>query len=117
MGKAKTSKNERARVLKDVLSMVPQDPEALSNYPLLTDLMLPRYEADVCTRVGAVLKVRAQGTCWLVTIECPSEGVQTALGCSTLHDLCGWLEKVLGQGLCNWSETWEVQKRRRQARG
>lgn len=117
MAKRREAKQERAAVLKNLQLLVPQDPEAASQYPLFTDLLLPRYEGDACTRQGGVVRIRANGTCWLVSIECPSEGVQTVLALSSLHDFCVQVEKALGSGTLNWSETWEVQKKRRQARG
>lgn len=117
MAKRKQEKVERAAVLKNLQTLVPQDPEAVANYPLFTDLLLPRYEGESCTRQGAVVRLRSNGTCWLLTIECPAEGVQTAIGLPTLHDLCAQVEKALSSCTLNWAETWEVQKKRRQARG
>lgn len=117
MAKRKEVKPERARVLKDLQVLVPQDDEAASQYPLLIDLLLPRYEGEQCTRQGATVRIKANGTCWMVSIECPSEGMQTALGLSTLHDFCAQVERQLGGSQLNWAETWQVQKKRRQARG
>lgn len=117
MSKKKEVKVERADVLKHVVTLVPDDSECRARYPLFTDLMLPRYVQDECTRQGATLRVKAHGTCWMLTIECPSEGIQTAMGLLTLNDLVGQVEVALAQAELNWSETWEVQKRRRQKRG
>jgi hypothetical protein len=112
---ARPPKKERAKVLEGVKSLVPSDIEGAANYPLLVDLLMPRYEDSALTRAPATLRLKAVGTCWQVAIECPTEGVQCVVGLLTVHNLLEQLELTLGSGQVNWSETWEIQKRARQA--
>jgi hypothetical protein len=106
---------ERALVLEKLVTLVPEDMEAASMWPILHDLLMPRYKEGVCTRVGASLRIRAQGTCWLVTVDCETEGVQMALACDSLHDLFTQLEKALCNNRVRWSENYATAKKRRQA--
>jgi hypothetical protein len=114
VSKRKTNGVVRAKALEGISLQAPDDSAAEKTYPLLTDLLLPRFDDDKCTRVGASLRLRSQGSCWLVTIECPTEGVQTAIGVLTLVDVLTVVECALAAGDCNWGENWATAKKRRQ---
>jgi len=113
MAKQRPSTNHRARALENVIVLTPQDEGAEARWPLLLDLLMPRYSGEACVRRPAVLKIDARGNAWSVSLVCPSEGVQCTTTHASLVDVFNEVERLLGSGTLHWIETWEAQKKAR----
>jgi len=100
-----------AKALKNVKILNPDDEAAKKQFPLLYDLLCPVWVDGRCQRVPAKLTLRVDSGCYFISLECPTEGLQTTLVVWTLLGLWEELEKALKDNLCNWGATWEKKKR------
>jgi hypothetical protein len=111
MEKPKKVKAETADVLRNVKFDRPADETGTALYPILFDLLCPRWRDGVQTRKAGRLSVRCDGGAYRVSIECPTEGVQTTVLLTCLDTLVADIEAFLGSGKTHWSLTWAQQKK------
>jgi len=102
---------ERARCLENLTLDSFQDSVGKEKYPILHDLLSPRWVENRMTRQGARLTVKVDGGCVRVSIECPTEGVQTSFMLDTLNDLSKSIELHLAAGDVRWGLTWARLKK------
>lgn len=100
----------RAKALENLSVCVPHDDEGDKRYPMISDLLRPLYDGNVCTREPASISIRVEGSCYKVSVYAPWEGVQTSVTLDTLIDLMGKLEKFLSSGKTPWSPTNDARK-------
>lgn len=102
---------ERANCLERVVFSVPADEEGRTLFPTLFDLMCPRYHGMTCTRQGARFTIKVDGGAYRVSIECPTEGLQTSFFVESLDNFPLFCENYLTQGAPHWGLTWAQQKK------
>jgi hypothetical protein len=84
------------------------------DYPVLFDVLKPEYnERKRLVREAGSFRVSIDGSVYRITIECPTEGIQTVLYTSTLVDLLEQMEMHLGQPSILWTETFNAKRRAR----
>lgn len=111
MDKNGKPKVEAAKLLAGVTFSTPADKEARKLVPNLFDLLCPRYRDGICTRQPGRLSIKVDGGCYRVVIECPTEGVQTALAVESIVGLAELVEALLLNGKPHWGMTWQKAKR------
>lgn len=102
---------ETAKILQNVKFINPTDKEGIKCYPTIYDLLCPRWKEGTLVRQAGRLTIKADGGAYRVSIECPTEGLQTSLIVDNLPNLFADAEKLLSQGQCHWALTWSKQKK------
>lgn len=115
MSEKKKPGPERAKVLQGVIPLVPQDEEGLRRLPTILDLLSPRWVEGVQTRLAGRLAIRVEGSCFRISVECPTEGLMTSVLVDSLVDALDALERVVASGKASWQLTYDAAKRSRQA--
>lgn len=103
------------KILQNVKFSPPADPVGLEAYPTLYELLSPSWIDGKLVREGGRMTVKSDGPAFRVSIECPSEGVQTSFIVESLDKLMENAEKILSQGHMHWGLTWSRQKKNLQA--
>jgi hypothetical protein len=104
---------ERANCLNGLTALVPQDAEGQTRYPVILDLLLPRWRGNTMTRQAGRLSIRVEGAGFRVTLDCPTEGLLTHIHVASLADLLKTVEDHVSKGRANWQPNYETQKRGR----
>lgn len=104
---------ERADCLSKLGDLLPCDIEGKQLYPTLTDLLTPRFKDGVLTRLGSKLSIRVDGSCYVVVVDCPTEGVQAVVSLETLHTMLEEIERYVSSGRAVWSMNYESRKKAR----
>jgi hypothetical protein len=107
----KKPKVEAASILKSLKFGNPVDKDGRKMYPTLYDLLCPRWQDGVLVRQAGRLTIKADGAAYRVSIECPTEGLQTSVVVDNLPNLLADTEKLVSQGQCHWALTWARQKK------
>jgi len=102
---------EVADVLKDLRLTTVQDDDGLALYPVLFDLLNPRYKDGKLTRLGGRLSIKADSGVWRISLECPSEEVACTLVVRSLHECLGELEVAIMQKTVFWDQSWSKRKK------
>jgi len=108
------SQKPKARVAKSLQGVIVKllkDDAAKKATPTLLDLLLPMYEGNSCVRQPGRLSIVAEGGAWRVSIECPTEGVQTSIMVNSLDSIQEELEAVLRDHKAHWGPSWKVRKK------
>jgi len=97
------------------VSLAPTDDEFARRYPVLFELMVPRFDAKRrLTSEGGVCSQRVDGSLYRVTLICGSpDDVQTVMETTTLCDLWEQLELHVCKPDVAWTPTYDAKKRRR----
>jgi hypothetical protein len=111
LDKPKKPKVESATLLAKVKFLNPADPEDKKALPNVADLLCPRWKDGTLVRQAGRLTIKPDGAAWRVSIECPTEGLQTSFLVDSLHNLFSDAEKFLSQGKAHWALTWTRQKK------
>ncbi len=111
MADVKKPKVVSAKLLTSVKFAVPADKDGIKAYPNLYDLLVPKWDGSVCTRQAGRLSVKPDGGAWRVSIECPTEGLQTSFVVDNLTNLLADAEKIVTQSQCHWALTWSRRKK------
>jgi hypothetical protein len=115
--KAKAQDNGHAvKALIEGRLQAPQDPGAKAKWPTLTELLDPVWTDGKCMRQSGSLRIRLVGGYYLVTLACPTEGLETTMTTDTLVDAFDALEAMLVSGKALWMPDWNVVKKSRQAK-
>lgn len=119
MAKKKTPETkvipDSAELLAGVRCLVPADPEGEMLFPLVLQLLLPRYDAEGrLTRESGRLSVTARGNAWFVRIDCPTEGYAADVHITSLSTLVNEVEATLADKRVVWITDYAAQKRARQ---
>jgi len=107
----KKPKVEVARCLTNIKFSNPVDEAAKKEYPNLYDLLCPRWKDGALVRQPGRLTLRVEGGSYVVSIECPTEGVQTSILAHSLASVLSDLESSIKANLCNWVPTWARRKK------
>jgi len=110
----KKVKAEPSEFLRDAMLRRLDDEQTATLYPTIYDLMTPRYEGQKITRLPASMSVRIDSANILVTISCPTEGLQTTIVVNSIANFLEETEKILTQGKCHWGLTWDRKKKQGQ---
>lgn len=111
--KAETNGHSTIPFLKDRLQC-PADDAGLDAFPTLTQCLFPIWKDSKCVRISGGVRIRLVGGYYLVTVSCPSEGLETTLTTPTLVGLLEALEAHVRNPATIWTPTFEEQKRARQ---
>jgi hypothetical protein len=111
MSEKKPVKPVAAKVLESVTFQLPDDAGGQVMYPNLFDLLTPRWEGSVMTRQAGRMSIKPDGSMWRVSIECPTEGLQTSFCVRMLDTLFAEAEKHVSSGTAHWGLTWAKQKK------
>jgi hypothetical protein len=103
------------RILQNVKFSPPADQPGLKAFPTLYELLSPSWIDGKLVREGGRLSIKSDGPSFRVSIECPSEGVQTSFIVESLDKIMENSEKILSQGQMHWGLTWSRQKKNLQA--
>jgi hypothetical protein len=104
-------KPERARVLEHVTFALPDDETGKTLFPNLFDLLTPRWKDGAVTRQEGRLSLKPDGSSWRVSIECPTEGLQTSFVVHSLETLLCEAENHVSGKSCHWGLTWNLKKK------
>jgi hypothetical protein len=94
--------------------VAPQDEQGLRALPHLCNLLWPRWRNGKCTRVPGRLTIKCIGGYYVVSVNCPTEAVQSTHLFETLEGLLAALELRVQESSCIWLPDYESQKRARQ---
>ena len=111
MAKDKKVEPEAALLLQNRRRPVLDDQRAKDTAPFLVDLLEARWKDGKVTRQPAVLRITIEGSSIIVNISCPTEGEQTSFAIESLTTLCQEAEKILTEGKCLWTLTWDRKKK------
>lgn len=100
-----------ARFLAGKSILLPQDDDLKMKYPTIWELLMPTYTGTRCTRETGRLSIKVDGSYYRVTVEAPTERVQTSILLSGLMTLFDDLEKALRDPATSWTPCWEVVKK------
>ncbi len=103
------------KALEGVKFAPPSDPEGLKACPTLYDLLSPKWQDGKLVLEGGRFTIKADGPCFRVSIELPSEGLQTTFIVDSLLKVAEVSEKIVTQGQVHWGLTWSRQKKNLQA--
>lgn len=104
-------KPERAKCLERVTFTLPDDEGGKALFPLLFDLLTPRWKEGVVTRQPGRLSLKPDGSSWRISIECPTEGLQTSFIVNSLESAFMEAECLIESGKAHWGLTWQKQKK------
>jgi hypothetical protein len=99
-----------------VSTLVPDDQEAVKAWPNLMQCILPQWKEGKCTRQAGTLRLKVTGAWFILTLSCPTEGVEAELTTHTLVGILDALEEILRNGKAVWKPTWDAVKKTRQVR-
>ena len=99
-------KPESADLLANVVFSNPADEQGRVLYPTLFDLLAPRWKDGHQTRQPGRLSIRIDGGAYRVSIECPTEGLQTSMIVASLENLAEAVEIILMQADSHWALTY-----------
>lgn len=102
---------EVADILKGLTLAKIDDEAGKLLYPIVFDLLAPRYKDGACTRQAGKLTLKVEVGTWQVQIECPSEKVQTRLYVRSLDNFLQDVENLLASGKMQWGPTWDRAKK------
>jgi hypothetical protein len=100
-----------APILKDLKLSNPDDKEDLKQLKTLVSLLLPKYHEGKMTRQPGRISIVPDGGHYRVTIEAPTEGLQTVFYVDNLHNLVADAENLVSQGKAQWGLTWARRKK------
>lgn len=98
------------------LRQLPTDDVLLASCPLTAEILWPKWKDGKCLRQSGSVRVRLVGGYYLITLHCPTEGVEATLTTDTLVDPLGQLEVALRNDTLVWLPDFERQKKTRQVR-
>lgn len=104
-------KAEKAKVLERVTFCLPDDESGLALFPNVYDLLTPRWKDGVITRQPGRLTLKPDGSSWRVSIECPTEGLQTTVVVKSLESALSEVEDLVTSNKAHWGLTWALQKK------
>jgi len=87
------------------------DEAARKSLGTLLDVLLPLYAGTTMTRQPGSMRIAPDGGTWRVTIECPTEGLQTQVNVDSLANLLVDVEKLLASGVVRWGLSWSKRKK------
>lgn len=99
-----------------MLTQSPADDAARSAYPLLMQCLLPIWRDGKCVRQSGSIRVRITGSYYLVSVSCPTEGVEATLTTETIIDIPLQLEDSLKLNKLQWVPDYERVKSTRKVR-
>jgi len=106
----KKAQPRAAKLLSKFRPDCPKDDTAKKACPNLLDVLLPIYEDGVMVRQPGRLSVSADGGSWRVSIEAPTEQLQTVLMIDSLATLQEEVERLLASGTVKWGMSWKKRK-------
>jgi len=109
--KKPASKVTTASFLKDAVLARLDDPEGKEAYPLLFEALAPVFDGQVLTRQPGKMTIRVEGASWQVTLDFPTEVLQTRLYAPSLHDLLAKVEEFLRSGTLVFTPGWKKSKK------
>lgn len=116
MAKKKDDKPEIVALVKAAQNLSPTDETSKDTWPTLYELLRPIWKDGKCLRQAATIKLRLAGPYYLVTLSCPTEGLEATLTTDTLVCLFDQMEEFLASAACPWMPDWQQAKKSRQAR-
>lgn len=93
----------------------PQDDAAGDRWPNLLSVMYPQTMDGKPVRLPGSLSVAVNGGYYIVTVRCPSEGLDTRLVVETLVDLLDQVERHVSSPVCVWLPDWNSTKKIRRS--
>ena len=102
--------------LANAMGKIPHDDEAEKRWPNLYACLMPVWEGGKCKRQSGRLSVRITGSWFVLTLSCPTEGLQCSISCPSLFSLMDLAETILANGQAQWEPDWESTKKARQVR-
>ena len=103
MGKSKKDGAvERAAIFNGHNPLTLKDPDAAAQYPNVCDVLFPRWKDGKQTRQRGKVTIAPLGAAYRVTVDCPTEVLETSVMLPTLCDLFGQLEAFLASGKAIW---------------
>jgi len=116
VGKKGSVNGEVPPPLAGLSTLVPSDDEAKRLWPNVWACMMPHWSEGKCTRQSGGIRVKIVGSWFVVTLSCPTEGLEADLTTETLLNLLDQLEALLASGRAVWKPDWASTKRSRQAK-
>ena len=113
MAKAKkpSTKVQTASFLKDAVLARLDDPEGVKAYPILYEALAPVFDGTTLVRQPGKMTVRVEGASWQVTLDFPTEVLQTRLYAPSLADLLAKVEEYLRSGTLVFTPGWKKSKK------
>ena len=102
---------QRAKLLAKLTQDQIKDEAAKKAMPNLLDVLLPIWKDGTMVRQPGRMSIVPDGGFWRVTIEAPTEGLQTTLNCDSLASILGEVEKLLADGTARWGLSWSRRKK------
>jgi hypothetical protein len=102
---------ERAAIFNGHNPLTLEDPEALALYPNVCDVLLPKWKAGAQTRQRGKVTIVPLGAAYRVTVDCPTEVLETSVMLATLIDVLGQLEAFLASGKAVWTPGYQKHRK------
>ena len=90
---------------------VPADDRASESLPNLLACLLPIWCDGKLLRKEGNLRIAADGSCWRVTLCCPTESMECSIEVESLLDLLDTLESLIRSGKANWRPDWKSRNK------
>lgn len=104
-------KPQKAKVLEAITFVNVDDDGGRHLYPNIFDLLTPRWVDGQVVRQAGRLTLKPDGSSWRVSIECPTEGLQTTLVVRSLETMMPEVEDHVTSGKAHWGLTWALQRK------
>ena len=102
---------ERAAIFNGHSQLLLEDLAGKEAYPTLCDVLWPKWNDGKQTRQRGKLVVAPLGAAYRVTLDCPTEVLETSVMLSTLVDLFGQLEAYLASGKAIWTPGYQKHRK------
>jgi hypothetical protein len=104
--------DERPPILAE--NAVLNDAQGQEMAPTLYSLLKPTFRDGKCCRLGATLRLKVNGSHYVVTVSCETEELQATLVLDSLVDLVPAVELLCASPKTAWLEMYAATKRARQ---
>lgn len=111
MAERKKQKPALVPYLEEMVQLELHDEAARERYPILTELLMPKYSEGHLTRQEGSLRIQPRGPVWQIGLECPSESAQCAGDFVTLVGLIEALEERLASHQIVWHQSYKKRRR------
>ncbi len=92
-------------------SLTPTDQAGEKAYPTVAALLQPLWRDGRCTREAGSIRLRIVGPYFLVSITCPTEGLETTATLASIVGLMDALEKHVNAADAVWTPTFDRVKK------
>lgn len=111
MSKNGKPKVQVAKILAGLRFSAPDDADGKKAFPNVFELLAPLWADGKLVRQAGRMSLKPDGGSWRVSIECPTECVQTTVIVKSLKTALEEAEGAIASGKAHFGPTWQSQKK------